>query len=198
MKSILCVALIALAISSSFAVKIKGSCPKPEQPKVDYWYFSNFINDWKVLGRTEETEPNSVWNNLEIRHLYPGKVVMIEWGDARDTHVRSQWDKYMDMIIGDFGGESYYDVHDYEFDPYSFNYTTSDGHPGQIWMPYYGRPKYAEAVLASCVKIDESTVDVKAWFVSMSTGATPSDEVKNIMKSLTGQKYLEVCQGSFC
>lgn len=41
MKSILLVVLIALAISSSFAVKIKGSCPNQSKPSVDHWYFDN-------------------------------------------------------------------------------------------------------------------------------------------------------------
>lgn len=41
MKSTLFVALSALAISGSFAVLLKGSCPKPEKPKGDNWAFSN-------------------------------------------------------------------------------------------------------------------------------------------------------------
>ncbi|XP_015784036.2 uncharacterized protein LOC107361666 [Tetranychus urticae] len=125
MKSTLFVALIALAISGSFAVLLKGSCPKPEKPKVDNWAFSNLLGDWKVLYRSEETVPRSVWNTLEIHHLYPGKVVMIEYGNARDSDVKSLWDLYMDMTVGDFGGKSYYDVLTNEFDPYSFNFTTS-------------------------------------------------------------------------
>ncbi|XP_015781440.1 uncharacterized protein LOC107359479 [Tetranychus urticae] len=198
MKSTLFVALIALAISSSFAVKIQGSCPEPKQPKVDTgnnWYFSNFEGSWTVLGRSEETVPRTVYNTLEISHLYLGKVAVIEKGNTRDSEVMSLWDKFIELTVGDFDGKSYYDFED---EPYSFNITTSDGKRGEFWMPYFARPKYAEAVLASCVRIDESTVDVKAWFVSKTKSVSASQEVKDIVKSLTGHELIEVCQGDFC
>lgn len=41
------------------------------------------------------------------------------------SDVKSLFDLYMDMTVGDFGGKSYYDVLTNEFDPYSFNFTTS-------------------------------------------------------------------------
>ncbi|XP_025018101.1 uncharacterized protein LOC112539608 [Tetranychus urticae] len=198
MKSILFVALIALAISSSFAVKIKGSCPKPEKPKVDYWYFSNFVRTWNVYGRSDETIPKTVHNTIDIFNLYPGKVAIIEKADTRDSNIRSQWDKYMDINIGDFDGKSYYKVYNATYDPYSFNITTSDGHRGQFWMPYLDKKTSNTAVLASCVKIDASTVDVKVWFVAKNGATTVTQEIKDIVKSLTGQELKSVCQGSFC
>ncbi|XP_015781441.1 uncharacterized protein LOC107359480 [Tetranychus urticae] len=198
MKSTLFVVLIALAISSSFAVKIQGSCPNPEQPKIDYWTFSNFLGSWTVLGRSEQTVPRTVYNTIEIDHLYPGKVAVIEEGNTRDIDVMSLWDNLIELTVGDFNGKSYYDVIVDDDEPYSFNITTSDGHQGIFWMPFFARPKYAEAVLASCVKIDESTVDIKAWFVSKNKYVKASEEVEDIVESLTGRKLVEVCQGDFC
>ncbi|XP_015781556.1 uncharacterized protein LOC107359571 isoform X1 [Tetranychus urticae] len=198
MKSTLFVALLALAISSSFAVKIKGSCPKIAQPKGPHRHFNEFVGDWKVIGRSEQTVPRTVYNTLEINHLYPGKAVVIEKGSTRDNVVQSLWDKYIEMTVGEFNGRSYYELVSEGYTPYSFTFETSDGQRGKFWMPYYDNPKYEEAVLASCVKIDDSTVDVKAWFVSKTKGASASQEVKDLVKSLTGQELMQICQGNFC
>ncbi|XP_015781446.1 uncharacterized protein LOC107359483 [Tetranychus urticae] len=198
MKSTLFFGLIALAISSSFAVKIKGSCPNPVQPKVDDWSFSYFIREWTVYGRSEETVPRTVYNTLEIRHLYPGKIAVIEQGNTRDIEVVSVFDLYIDMTVGDFDGEEYYYVQTAVYEPYTFNFTTPDGHRGQFWMPYYANTKYQEALLASCVKIDESTFDIKTWFVSTSGNVGAPQQVLDLVKSLTGQELIDVCQGDFC
>ncbi|XP_015781447.1 uncharacterized protein LOC107359484 [Tetranychus urticae] len=197
MKSTLFVVLIALAIAGSFAVKIKGSCPNPEKPKVDYWDFSNFLGGWFVLGRSEDTVPRTVYNTLQINHLYPGKVAVIEDGDTRGVLVEIG-DEYIEMTVGDFDGKSYYDVITDVYDPYSFNITTSDGHRGQFWMPYYANPKYAQALLASCVKIDDSTVDIKTWLVSKDKKASVPLKIYDLAKALTGQDIIDICQGDFC
>ncbi|XP_015781444.1 uncharacterized protein LOC107359481 [Tetranychus urticae] len=202
MKSTLFVALIALAISSSFAVKIKGSCPDAEQLAGDDWAFSNIEGDWNVLGRSEQTVPRTVYNTIEIDHLYPGKIAVIEKGNARDNDVISFLDKYIEMTVGDFDGKSYYDTAVRDslviFDPFSFDITTSDGKRGQFWIPYWARQTYDEAVLASCVKIDDSAVDIKAWFVSKAKQASPSQEVKDLVKELTGNELIKVCQVPPC
>ncbi|XP_015781564.1 uncharacterized protein LOC107359580 [Tetranychus urticae] len=198
MKSTLFVALIALAISSSFAVKIKGSCPKIRQPKGPHRHFNEFVGDWKVIGRSEQTVPGTVYNTMEINHLYPGKAAVIEKGSTRDNAVMSLWNKFIEIIVGDFNGKSYDELVSEGYEPYFITFETSDGQRGKFWMPYYDNPKYEEAVLASCVKIDDSTVDVKAWFVSKTKAASASQEVKDLVKSLTGQELIQICQGDFC
>ncbi|XP_053205112.1 uncharacterized protein LOC128389530 isoform X1 [Panonychus citri] len=198
MKSIFFIACASLVIASAIGVTIKGdSCPTPTVPKgINYWSFSYFtkITGWYEIGRTDKTVPNTIRNTIEINHLYPGKVYILNKGTVKEPESVVLWDNQVDLTEGNFSGGSYYDIIEDE-EPVSFN-INQDGKQATFWMPYYSEDW--TAVLASCSSNGDGTLDVKAWYVSRAQSKKISSEVQEIAKSLTGKSFVETCQQALC
>ncbi|XP_053208170.1 uncharacterized protein LOC128392212 isoform X2 [Panonychus citri] len=141
MKSFFFIACASLVIASAIGVTIKGdSCPTPTVPKgINYWSFSYFtkITGWYEIGRTDKTVPNTIRNTIEINHLYPGKVYILNKGTVKEPESVVLWDNQVDLTEGNFSGGSYYDIIEDE-EPVSFN-INQDGKQATFWMPYYSR-----------------------------------------------------------